>query len=343
MDPTKPKSYIIRGPAWVNNHAHVLRAIDGLTSNEFLKYQLDWTPYAGHVTGTTRLKLTQRAMRQLPILLPGIMEQKRIVAAIEEHFSRLDTVDTALELAQLRSDQLLESALQAGIRNYPTHDAQLASFLTQKLCNGRSVPTANGNGRPVLRLTCLQSGLVDVNETKLGDFSGVDHKKFQIEPDDFLISRGNGSIRLVGVGGLVPANPPPVAFPDTLIRARVDQSRLRPEFLRLIWNSKIVRRQLESQARTTAGIYKVNQTMIGRVSFPAPSPEDQDRLIQELDQVREAVERLEAGILLAQQRSKSLRRSILAAAFSGRLVPQDPNEEPASVLLECIAASLKPS
>lgn len=182
-------------------------------------------------------------------------------------------------------------------------------------------------------------GLVYGTETKLGDFSGIDHKKHQIEPDDFLISRGNGSIRLVGIGGLVPDNAPPVAFPDTLIRARVDRSRLRPEFLRLIWNSKIVRRQLESQARTTAGIYKVNQTMIGGVLFPTPSPEDQDRLIQELGQVREVVEGLEAGILLAQQRSKSLRSSILAGAFSGQLVPQDPNDEPASALLERINAS----
>ena len=241
-------------------------------------------------------------------------------------------------MVKLRSAHLLECALQAGVRQYPTQESSLSSFLTQKLSNGRSVPTANGDGFPVLRLTCLQGGLININETKLGDFSGVDHKKYEIEPGDFLISRGNGSIRLVGIGGLVPTNSPPGAFPDTLIRARVDHKRLRPEFLRLIWNSKIVRRQLESQARTTAGIYKVNQTMIGKISFPTPSPEDQDRLVQEMGQVREVVAGLNAGVSLAQERSKSLRRSILADAFSGRLVPQDPNDEPASALLERIAA-----
>jgi len=247
------------------------------------------------------------------------------------------------ETAKSRSAHLLECALQVAIRQYPTEESLLASFLTQKLCNGRSVPTANGGGLPVLRLTCLQRGLVNTNETKLGDFGGVDHEKYRIEPDDFLISRGNGSIRLVGIGGLVPAHAPPVAFPDTLIRARVDHRRLRPEFLRLIWSSKIVRRQLEAQARTTAGIYKVNQTMIGKVSFPTPYPEDQDRLVQELDQVREVVSGLDIGVSLAQERSKSLRRSILADAFAGQLVPQDPDDEPASVLLERIVASRRPS
>ena len=294
-------------------------------------------------TGTSYPAVRDRDVRAMTIRLPPYDEQKRIAAAIEEHFSRLDAVDSALETAKSRSAHLLECALQVAIRQYPTEESLLASFLTQKLCNGRSVPTANGGGLPVLRLTCLQHGLVNTNETKLGDFGGVDHEKYRIEPDDFLISRGNGSIRLVGIGGLVPAHAPPVAFPDTLIRARVDHRRLRPEFLRLIWSSKIVRRQLEAQARTTAGIYKVNQTMIGKVSFPTPYPEDQDRLVQELDQVREVVSGLDIGVSLAQERSKSLRRSILADAFAGQLVPQDPDDEPASVLLERIVASRRPS
>lgn len=328
------------------NALHRVRTSDGVRPG-WLQYALRWSADTGrlasHTSGVTINHLVQRALRKIEIPLPPTNEQERIVAAIEEHFSRLDAAYSALKTGKLRSAHLMECALQAGIRQYPTQESSLASFLTQKLSNGRSVPTANGDGFPVLRLTCLQSGLVNTNETKLGDFSGADHKKYQIEPDDFLISRGNGSIRLVGIGGLVNANAPPVAFPDTLIRARVDRRRLRPEFLRLIWNSKLVRRQMEAQARTTAGIYKVNQTMIGKVSFPTPSPEDQDHLVQSMDQVREVVARLDARVSLAQERSKSLRRSILVDAFLGRLVPQDPKDEPASALLDRIAASRQPA
>jgi type I restriction enzyme S subunit len=89
LDSSKPKAYVIRGKSWVNNHAHVLRAKDG-TPNAYLKYFLDRFDYHGFVTGTTRLKLTQGAMRQIPVPLPSPEERKRIVAEIEKQFSRLD-------------------------------------------------------------------------------------------------------------------------------------------------------------------------------------------------------------------------------------------------------------
>ena len=339
IDPSKPKSYIIRGPSWVNNHAHVLRALDGLTTCGYLKHHLDFVDYRPHVTGTTRLKLTQRAMRSIPIRIPPVLEQKRIVAAIEEHFSRLDAADDSMAAPSLRTAQLLASVLQTELRTAKSHNQPLSDFLTEPLANGRSVPTAEDYGFPVLRLTCLRDGWVDTSESKQGNFGEIDHRRYQVESGDFLISRGNGSLHLVGIGGLVPHGAHSVAYPDTLIRARVDRSRLRPEYLSLIWNSRVIRRQLESQARTTAGIYKVNQSMIGDVLLPVPSPDVQDRIIRRLELVRQTVLQLDAEVDRYHLRSASLRQSILSTAFSGRLVPQNPDDEPASVLLERIAAS----
>ena len=339
VDPAKPKSYVVRGPSWVNNHAHVLRGLDGLATNLYLKHYLDFVDYRPHVTGTTRLKLTQRAMRAIPIRLPPVSEQERIVAAIEEHLSRLDAADDAMAAPSLRTAQLLESVFQAELGTAKLHSQPLSGFLTEPLANGRSVPTAEEYGLPVLRLTCLIDGWVDTSETKQGNFDEIDHRRYQVESGDFLISRGNGSLHLVGIGGLVPDGDHSVAYPDTLIRARVDRSRLRPEYLSLIWNSRVIRRQLESQARTTAGIYKVNQSMIGNVLLPVPSLDVQDRIARRLELVRQPLLQLDAEVDRYHRRSASLRQSILSTAFSGRLVPQNPDDEPASVLLERIAAS----
>ncbi len=330
------------GRALLNQRVCRLQVHDSdLYCDRFLEYVLQ--PYLDEihkVTSSVTVKhLSSRTVTDLPIPLPPRTEQERIVAAIEEHFSRLDAADDSMAAPSRRTAQLLESVLQTELGTAVLPSQPLSDFLTEPLANGRSVPTAEEYGFPVLRLTCLKDGWVDTSESKQGNFGEIDHGRYRVESGDFLISRGNGSLHLVGIGGLVPHGVHSVAYPDTLIRARVDRSRLRPDFLSLIWNSRIVRRQLESQARTTAGIYKVNQSMIGKAVLPAPSPDVQDRIARKLESVRQTVLQLDAEVDRYHRRSASLRRSILSTAFSGRLMPQNPNDESASVLLERIAAS----
>ena len=92
FDPSKTKAYLIDGPAWVNNHAHVLRARP-IIERKFLNHYLNHCDYRGFANGTTRLKLTQAAMRQIPIPVPSLDGQRRIVDLLEDHLSRLDAAD----------------------------------------------------------------------------------------------------------------------------------------------------------------------------------------------------------------------------------------------------------
>ena len=335
LDVSKPKAYLIRGPAWVNNHAHVLRART-VTSNRFLLHALNWTDYRRFVNGTTRLKLTQAAMNVIPVPLPPLVEQQRIVAAIEEQLSRLDTAEQLLRSALQRCGVLYRSFMRT-LEEWPL--VPLADLLEKPLANGRSVPTAeNGSGFPVLRLTALRNGFVDLSERKVGAWGRRDAERYIVQEGDFLIARGNGSLALVGRGGLVTADPDAVAYPDTMIRARVDRKQMSPEFLRWVWDSSTVRRQIERAAKTTAGIHKVNQQDLGHVAVPLPPPEVQGAIVGDLERQQSILQALTKSIHQALGRSNQLRRSVLECAFSGRLVPQDPNDEPAPELLARIAS-----
>ncbi|RED32188.1 restriction endonuclease subunit S [Paenibacillus sp. VMFN-D1] len=101
FDYLKDKAYVIQGKAWVNNHAHILKSYYGMNGNKFLMHYLNIFNYNGYVNGTTRLKLTQASMNMMPVPIPPLAEQQRIVDRIESMFAKLDQ---AKELAQKALD-----------------------------------------------------------------------------------------------------------------------------------------------------------------------------------------------------------------------------------------------
>ena len=72
--------------------------------------------------------------------------------------------------------------------------------------------------------------------------------------------------------------------------------------------------------------------------IPLPPLAEQRRIVAEVDRRLSVIKQAEAAVEANLTRAERLRQSILKQAFSGKLVPQDPNDEPASVLLERIRA-----
>lgn len=189
----------------------------------------------------------------------------------------------------------------------------LSDVLSQPLINGRSVRSMD-DGFPVLRLTSIKSGRIDLDESKEGSWTEEEARPYLVTQGDYLLSRGNGSRKLVGRGGLVGEILSPVAFPDTMVRVRVNSAVMTPKFLRHLWDSPLVRRQIESAARTTAGIYKVNQKILEGVTFPLPPVAEQHRIVEALEGHLSRLDAAEDGIRRAMRRAGSLKRRFLADA-----------------------------
>ncbi|MEV4511371.1 restriction endonuclease subunit S [Dactylosporangium sp. NPDC049525] len=263
-------------------------------------------------------KVNQAILGHIPLVIPPLEEQRQIVDILEDHLSRLDAAERYIASARKLSETLLVSALTSDEVIASSPRTTLKNLLSTTLSNGRSVPTKEG-GFPVLRLTALKAEGVDLKECKEGDWTADEARPFFVQQGDFMVARGNGSLRLVARGALVRERPDPIAYPDTMIRIRVDQGRIALNFLETMWNSPMVRRQIESMARTTAGIYKVNQKHLESVVLPVPNRDDQVQICARLEHAREAVARLTEGVTASTILSRSLRRSLLDAAFSGRL------------------------
>ncbi len=312
FDPHKPKAYRISGPSWVNNHAHVLRVGQHLDWR-YLEHYLNAFDYRGYANGTTRLKLTQGAIRRIPVAYPSLPEQRRIVEILEVHLSKLDAGMNHLSAAEARLDAVESAYVSAEIGM--AQNARLEDLLAEPLRSGRSVPTAEG-GFPVLRLTAMHNGIINLSERKSGLWSRFEAESFLVNAGDVFVSRGNGSLRLVGRAAYVDGEPYPIAFPDTMIRVRPNRALIRPDFLVFLWNSRVVRRQIERLARTTAGIYKVNQGDLRSIQLPVPSLQQQASCVARMAELNERLEAGQRSVEMASVRAGSLRRSLLTAALS---------------------------
>jgi type I restriction enzyme, S subunit len=298
---------------------------------------------AREATGSTFSAISGDQLRAHLIPIAPLPEQKRIVAEIEKQFTRLDDAVKALKRVQANLKRYRASVLKAACEGRlvpfkPGDKACLRDVLREPLANGRS-PASTPTGAPILRLTSMHTDNIDLAEVRFGGLSKEQQQQFAVKLGDIFVSRGNGSIRFVGRASMVAIEPQgPVAFPDTMIRVRVREEACDPNYFLYVWNSDFVRSQIERTARTTAGIYKISQADIERIAIPLPSLAVQRKIVAALQVTLPTSDRVSNSLNTEFRRAAALRLTTLRSAFSGKLVPQYPSDEPAYVLLERIRA-----
>ena len=115
FDQLRSKAYLITGKSWVNNHAHVFRGV--FVSNQFLVHCLNVFDYSGRVVGATRAKLNQTRAIDIPIMLPPLAEQHRIVAKVDELTALCNRLEASLATRDQTRHRLLAALLHEALAN----------------------------------------------------------------------------------------------------------------------------------------------------------------------------------------------------------------------------------
>ena len=186
-------------------------------------------------------------------------------------------------------------------------------------------------GVPVLRMGNIQEGTLNLERLKHLPLDHSEFPKLLLANGDLLFNRTN-SAELVGKTAVYRGRPDPCSFASYLISVRMIRSCLSGVVANAL-NSSWGRAWIASVVSQQVGQANVNGTKLRAFTFPLPPETEQGEIISRSVDAVHSVTGSSHVIADLLQQAIALRQSILKRAFEGELVPQDPRDEPASLLL----------
>lgn len=378
-----------RGPEALLNQrvCKVVPRDQSLYDEAFLLYVLPGYLNAIHdfTSSVTVKHLSSESVKEIPLPLPPLVEQRRIVAAIEELFSRIDAGGEALQRARRNLKRMRAAVVQAAVtaRLVPQDpsDEPAALLLRRVLEQRQAAWSVDGNrgrypqpdepegelgdlpsgwawttvdqlavridygtsarcstdlkgGVPVLRMGNIQDGELNFSDLKYLPNDHPEVESLLLLDGDILFNRTN-SPELVGKSAVFRSLSRPVIFASYLIRLRLSPL-VDPRWISLFINGPIGRSYVAAVRVQQVGQANVNATKLAAMPITLPPAPEQRRILDEVDRQLSAIKALDSLASRAELHAWQLKRGILARGFAGRLVSQDPSDEPAAILLDRI-------
>lgn len=347
-------------PAWV---AHYLRATERSLLANCSKH------------GTTVASLDTARLMATRIPVAPIEEQRRIVAALDDHLSRIDVAARHLSRCRRRLDPLRRSVLDAAVhgglsttmtqgdsaslrplertapRKIDYRDLRflpkgwewhVASEVCESIVSGGTPPAERmypGSGDvPFIKVYNLTtSGELDFS-TRPTFIDRATHegslKRSRVSPGDVLTNIVGPPL---GKTAVVPGTSNSWNINQAVVAFRAGPV-IDHRWLALVIQAPSTARLLARTARATAGQLNISLSTCRELPIPVPPEAEQQNLVEIVDNQLSRLDRLSEELKTRSLHARRLRTSVLTQAFAGRLVPQDPDDEPASVLLERIGA-----
>lgn len=327
-----------------------VRAAEGVSQRyllAFLRHLEPWLSQQG--TGTTFTAISGGFLRSLELPLPPLAEQKRIADKLDTLLARVDACRQRLDRIPPLLKRFRQSVLAAATSGALTADWREEHEVNQAdwrdttfdaVCReitvghvGKMADEYTPTGIPFLRSLNVRPFRLDPRDLK--HISTAFHRvisKSTLRPGDVVVVRTGAP----GQCCVIPADFGEANCSDLVI--------VRPgpalvgQFAVAVINSEMSQLFVRSEQVGVAQTH-FNVGSMKRAPLQLPGPEEQHEIVRRVERLFAIADRLEASYTAARAHAERLTPAILAKAFRGELVPQDPNDEPASVLLERIRAS----
>lgn len=354
---TVGKSFLIKGQIPESVFASYLIRVRSLppASANYLAYYFRsksyWQQITEFSTGIGQPNVNGSKLKALQIPLAPFTEQIKIAQKLDELLAQVDTlkarIDTIPALLKRFRQSVITAAVDGKLTELWRQDSGLSfewphikfAELTEEFRGGASQkPFDLTAGTPVVRSSAVRSMAIDLSDVRYFDPETELNNRDFIQKNDLLFTRLSGSAEFVGICALVKAEPKvPTQFPDRLFCARLKDKKI-TKYLEIFFSSRRYLDYIRENLKSSAGHQRITTETVKNTLICLPPIDEQAEIVRRVEQLFAFADQLETKVQNAKERIDKLTQSILAKAFRGELVPQDPNDEPASVLLERIKA-----
>ncbi len=315
LDSFAPKAYIITGKTWVNNHAHILKS---KLNNKFLCYYLNSFNYKGYVSGTTRLKLTQGEMKKIPIPVPPLPEQERIVAKIEELFSQLDAAVAELKSVKEKLAIYRQAVLKEAFE-FENKDLVEISSIVEDIKIGPFGTMLHKcdyvvGGTPIINPQHIKNSMIVENQSiTISKEKAEELESYKLKTNDIIMGRRGEMGRVAPVSSR--ENGWLCGTGSIIIRLKQEYDSV---LYSKILSSPQVVHFLEKVAKGTT-MKNLNEKIVARIPVPQITRDAQNDILLNTSRRISICENIEQTVNTALQQAAALRQSILKQAFEGNL------------------------
>ncbi|MCU0796507.1 MAG: restriction endonuclease subunit S [Akkermansiaceae bacterium] len=312
---------------------------------QYLRSQKDAFIAAGK--GGAQPNLSQGVIKEWPLPLAPLAEQKRIADKLESVLGRVDACRARLDrvpalvkrfrqsvLAAATSGKLTEEWRQVNGVNDEWENFELGDLVTEMKNGLVAKQTKEAVGIPMSRIETIADGTI--NPERIGYSTEVTLKQaepFRLKFCDILFSHINSAAHL-GKTAIYRGIPATLFHGMNLMLLRADDEKVSSVFLELSLRHLRGESVFSMVAQHAVNQASINQKKLRAIEIAVPSLPEQQEIVRRVEALFAFADRIEARLATAQKTVERLTPATLAKAFRGELVPQDPNDEPATTLLE---------
>ena len=189
---------------------------------------------------------------------------------------------------------------------------------------------------PYLRVANVQRGYLNLKQLSMIETTEQTINLLRLVPGDVLFTEGGDRDKL-GRGWIWRGEVDDCIHQNHIFRSRVFSNTVAPEMISW-WGNSFGQDFFSRVGKQTTNLASINLSVLSQFPVPLPPLAEQQRIVAEVERRLSVIQQAEATVTASLARADRLRQSILKQAFSGQLVPQYQDDEPASVLLERIRA-----